>query len=163
MMNSLVNYIVVFWHRNVVHVTFPFWLFTNKSILTLKDSSPRSRFLFLMNLASRGTNYKLMVCEVLHVMKFWNLNDCMLFSDRTADVAPDRCLHLCLYAFFSSLCKVFSVHIVAFFSSMNSKKEKTTAGWWVNFLYCCATNTVRPRPPAPLLPDLPLAAPPVPS
>ena len=48
---------------------------------------------------------------------------------------------------------------VAFFSSMDSKKEKTVDGWWINFLYCCAMSIGRPRPPAPLLPDLLLASP----
>ena len=42
---------------------------------------------------------------------------------------------------------------------MDSKKEKTMDGWWINFLYCCAMSIGRPRPLAPLLPDLLLASP----
>ena len=54
---------------------------------------------------------------------------------------------------------ILSAHIVAFFSSMDSKKEKTVDGWEINFLYSCAMSIGRPRPPAPLLPDLLLASP----
>ena len=84
----------------------------------------------------------------------------MPFSDRTVDSHQiDAFIFACiLYAFFSSVCKVFSTHIVACFQFNGFQKGKTASDWWVNFLYWCATSTGGRQPPAPLLPDLLLAS-----